>query len=121
MDNKFGCLQKDLKPIGLDNTSANKHVPEIKRQNHVIKECARAIKCTLPFKKIPTIMIIEIISFVVTWLNVFPPKLGISKHLSPRAILVGTQLNYDKHCRIPFRAYAQRHEEKSPTNTLKDR
>eukprot|EP00957_Ditylum_brightwellii_P095192 7249793-Ditylum_brightwellii.AAC.2 len=121
MDNEFECLRDELKPIILNVAAASEHVPEIEQQIWVIKERARAIKCTLPFKKIPTIMIIKIINFAIVWLNAFPPKAGISTTLSPRAIIVGTQLDYKKHCRAPFSAYMQTHKENTPTNNLKDR
>eukprot|EP00978_Attheya_sp_CCMP212_P039142 scaffold201003_cov45-Attheya_sp.AAC.1 len=45
------------------------------------------------------------------WLNSFLTKGGISDTMSPRAIVVGTNLDYAKHCQLEFGMYAQTHEE----------
>ena len=36
---------------------------------------------------------------------------GVSKELSPRAIVVGATLDYHKHCHLEFSEYIQTHEE----------
>eukprot|EP00957_Ditylum_brightwellii_P131874 10056653-Ditylum_brightwellii.AAC.1 len=61
------------------------------------------------------------VAFSVIWLNAFAPKSGISSTYSPRAIVRGTHLTYKNHCKIPFGAYAQMHEDNSPTNSMDDR
>ena len=50
-------------------------------------------------------------------LNLFPAKGGVSLYLSPHVIMSGHDLDYNKHCTIPFRAYIQAHQENDPTNT----
>jgi hypothetical protein len=45
------------------------------------------------------------------WLNIFPPADGISTTLSPRAIVVGMQVDYAEHCKLEFSTYVQTHEE----------
>ena len=50
-------------------------------------------------------------------LNYFPVKGGVSKHYSPRMILMGEHLNYEKHFQVPFGAYVQACNEPSPTNS----
>jgi hypothetical protein len=121
MDREFECLCDNLRGITLNTTVASEHVPEIERQIRVIKEKARAIWSTLPFTKVPNRIIVELINFVVLWLNAFPPASGISQTYSPRTIMTGTTLDYKKHCRLPFGAYVETHEENKPTNTLKER
>ena len=66
-------------------------------------------------------MLRELVCYVVSWLNNFPPQGGVSNTLSPRAIITGVQLDYTKHCRLEFGEYTQVHEEKQPTNSLKPR
>jgi hypothetical protein len=101
-------------------TATGEHVPEIERQIRVIKERAREIRSTLPFKRMPNRMIVELIKFVVLWLNDFPPSSGISKTYSPRTIRTGTTLDYNKHCKLLFGAYVETHEMNTPTNTMKE-
>jgi hypothetical protein len=121
MDREFECLRDDLRGVTLNTTAASEHVPEIERQIRVIKERARAIWSTLPFNRVPNRMIVELINFVVLWLNDFPPSSGISQTYSPRTIMTGTTLDYKTHCRLPFGAYVETHEENKPSNTLKEK
>jgi hypothetical protein len=73
MDRKFECLRDNLSGITLNTTAASGHVLEIERQIRVIKERARAIWSTMPFTKVSNRMVVELINFVVFWLNAFPP------------------------------------------------
>jgi hypothetical protein len=73
MDREFECLRDDLRGITLNTTAESEHVPEIERQIRVIKERARAIWITLPFRRVPNRMIVELINFVLLWLNAPPP------------------------------------------------
>jgi hypothetical protein len=50
-------------------------------------------------------MVNEIVAGAVFWLNVFPPKSGVSKTFEPRAIILGTQIDYEKHCKIECGQY----------------
>jgi hypothetical protein len=49
----------------------------------------------------------------VFWLNAFPTDDGVSKKYSPRYIMTGQHLSYDKHAVIEFGLYVQTHEEHS--------
>ena len=109
------CLELN---VYLNTTSANEHVPEIERQIRIIKERARAIWTMSPFEWWPRRLVIELMSFVIFWLNSFPTKYGVSHTLSPRMIVTGSQLNFKQHCRMPFAGYAQTHEEHEPLNDV---
>mgnify|MGYP003497546862 FL=1 len=45
------------------------------------------------------------------WLNLFPPADGVSATLSLRSLVMGFQLDYNKHCRLEFGTDVQTHEE----------
>jgi hypothetical protein len=45
-----------------------------------------------------------------------PPRGGISNTLSPQEIVTGLKPDASKHCKIPFRGYAQVHVESSQGN-----
>jgi hypothetical protein len=53
-DNEFQSLKDDVEEVGINVNLVTKeeHVPEVERQNRVIKERARAIVQTLPYRKI---------------------------------------------------------------------
>ena len=63
-------------------------------------------------------MVIALAKMVVLWLNNFTPRSGVSNTYSPQQIVKGTKLDMKKHCRIEFGAYAQVHEENTPTNNM---
>jgi hypothetical protein len=50
-------------------------------------------------------------------LNLFPVKGGVSKYYSPRMILKQTNLDYTKHCVVPFGAYVQANHESTKTSS----
>jgi hypothetical protein len=50
-------------------------------------------------------------------LNLFPAKGGVSAYFSPHVIMTGKDLDYEKHCKVPFGAYIQANEFNDPTNT----
>jgi hypothetical protein len=83
MDNKLESLRNLVPIIAINTTAAHKHIPRIERGIRLIKECGWDILNTLPYKKIPQLMLIELIYHVVLWLNVFLLKSGVSKTLLP--------------------------------------
>jgi hypothetical protein len=66
-------------------------------------------------------MIIELVYYAALWLNAFPPSSGVSDTYSPRTIITGTTLDFAKHCKLPFGAYAEAHEEYPQSNTMAQR
>jgi hypothetical protein len=62
-------------------------------------------------------MLIDLIYSSTLWINLFPPKGGVSTHLSPRNIMTGIQFDYNKHCKATIWQLRASHEEPSPTNT----
>ena len=118
-DGEYHPVMDEVKDeLDVDMNCANPldHVPEAERNNRVIKERVRAAYHQLPFKKIPRIMIRYLAMIQTNQLNYFPVKGGISEYYSPRTILGGTPLDYEKHCVIPFGACVQANHESHPRN-----
>ena len=59
----------------------------------------------------PRHLIIEMVYTANYWLNMFPRKGGVSKTLSPHALLTGQTWSYTTHCKLEFGDYVQTHEE----------
>ena len=76
---------------------------------------------TLPYKKLPKLMVIELLQFCVMWLNSFPVKSGISKKWSPQELVSQTKLDAKLLCRSPFGSYCEMHIDLDITNTLEPR
>jgi len=118
MDGEFK-KKKDLMPQVVCNTTvAKEHVSKAERNIRTIKERTRGIIGTLPFEYIPRRLKMEIIYFVVLWLNAFPVKTGVSSVHSPRELLVRWKLDYAKHCRVLPGMYCEVHDEPSPSNSM---
>jgi len=81
----------------------------------------RGLVATLLFERLPRRMKIELIYFMVLWMNTFPVKLGISQTYSPRELLLRWRLDYKKHCRVEPGTNCEVHNEPVPTNTMMPR
>jgi hypothetical protein len=102
MDMEFGKLKNLLAHVALNTTAAREHVGKIKQKIRVIKERARETINTLPYKKLPRLMVIELLHFCMIWMNSFPVRSGISDNWSPRELVSRHKLDAKLHCRAPF-------------------
>jgi hypothetical protein len=121
MDNEFKKVRALVPSLHINTTAAKDHVPEIERCIRLIKEWGRGYLNTLPFQKIPQLILIELIYHAVLWLNAFPSKSGVSDTLSPRKIVLRHRLDFKKHCQAPFGSYCEAHDEPTPTNNMSSR
>jgi hypothetical protein len=108
MDGQFEPCRMGITELGmgLNTTARDEHVAEAERFIRTIKERMRCIWNTLPFNKIPKRLVIEMAYSCVFWLNAFPSANGVSPDLSPRSIVIGTPIDYARHCQLEFGAYA---------------
>jgi len=120
-DGEFESLRADLADAGasLNIAAENEHVPEVERYIRTLKERTRATYNTVPFKRMPGIMISELVHASTYWLNMFPAKDGVSATQSPRRIMTGQQCDYRLHGQLQFGEYVQVHE--SHDNTMSTR
>jgi hypothetical protein len=97
--------------------SATENVPEIEHLIRVVKEQCRATRYSLPFESTPKTMTVHFVLNVVTLLNFFPTKGGVSETMSPNNIMSGETLNYKKHLSPQIGQYCQVHEEDNPRDS----
>jgi hypothetical protein len=119
-DGEFpGMMEKveDDLDVDMNFTNAQDHVPEAERNNRMIKERTQAAYHCLPYKAIPRIMINYLAMIQANKLNLFPVKEGGSKYYSPHMILNQTNLDYTKHCVVPFGAYVQANHDSTKTSS----
>ena len=110
-------MSADPHAPNINLAAQGEHVPEIEQRICVIKERARALQHSLPFTRIPLIMIINLVLHVTKQLTYFPTKAGVSPTLSPRMIMMGENLDYKKHLCLAFGEYCQVHEQDEPRNS----
>ena len=119
MDMEFETVRAECPSLPINTCAANEHVPEIERAIRLVKERARGVYNTLPFKDgIPRLMVIELIYFSVLWINAFPLRSGISNSYSPRELVTRQRLNAKLHCKTPFGTYCEVHDEPQPSNSM---
>jgi hypothetical protein len=118
MDNEFESIRGSLllNKIALNTCAPGEHVPEIERKIRTVKERIQGVVHTLPFHRLPNLLIVHVALFSVMWMNFFPPGAGASPTVSPQAIVTGFSADYEVHCKMPFGGYAQVHAEPDPTN-----
>jgi hypothetical protein len=105
MDMEFEKLKPLMPHVALNTMATREHAGEIERKIRVIKERARGTFNTLPYKKLPRMMVIELLHFCVMWMNSFPVKSGISEKWSPRELVSRTKLDAKLYCIVPFGSY----------------
>lgn len=112
-DNEFISLDTGLAAMGimLNTVSRDEHVPEIERHIRTLKERCRSVYNALPFKKLPSRMVVELVYSSTFWIHAFPATDGVSSVVSPRELVTGVAIDARKHCVIPFGAYVQTHEQ----------
>jgi Reverse transcriptase (RNA-dependent DNA polymerase) len=121
-DNEFECIRNDILPVNLNVVAADSHVGEVERSIRTIKERNRSTVHGLPYKRLPKLMVREIVKHSVTCLNQLPADDGVSTALSPNTILTGRPNPDFNHLRLEFGLYVQIFEPTTfATNTLRSR
>jgi hypothetical protein len=87
-DNEFKKLEHKVS-VHVEICAAGQHIPRIERGIRFLKDRTRCFWVSLPYKKVPKLMIDECLTMVTTCLNDFPSKNGISTTMSPASIVLG--------------------------------
>jgi hypothetical protein len=88
-DLEFACLQPSLLPLPMNLVPRDAHVGEIERSIRTIKERVRADVSTLPFSRLPKLLICELVRRAVHFLNHCPTLDDVSATLSPSSVVTG--------------------------------
>ena len=85
----------------------DEHIPEFERSIRTMKETMRATAHGLPYRRLPKIMIVELVAMATRCLNGFPKEDGVSEHMSPHSIVTGrSRVDYNK-IPLEFGSYVQ--------------
>ena len=118
-DNEFEKIKTLMAPIPVECCGREEHVPDIERAVRTVKERSRCTTTSLPYKKLPGIMIDANIQDKITWLNQFPPTDYLSDSIGPSGMILGTpKVDYNNLC-LDFGQYCQVHD--GTTNTARSR
>ena len=103
-DNEFQKLEHKVS-AHVEICAAGQHVPRIERGVRSVKDRTRCRWVSLPFKKAPKIMVDECLVDIISCLNDFPAKNGISKTISPAGIILGRGKKDGNHLTGTFGRY----------------
>ena len=108
-DSEFEPIRSKF-PV-INTSDADDHQPDIEQAIRTVKDWVRSTYRMLPYKYIPRLMVVHLVQNTIFWLNAFPVDNGWSSKHSPRYIMTGKHLDYNKHVRAEFGEYVQTHEE----------
>jgi hypothetical protein len=103
-DNEFKKLEHKVS-AHVEICAAGQHIPHIERGIRFLKDRTRCFWVSLPFKKVPKLMIDECLTMVTTCLNDFPSKNGISTTMSPASIVLGRGKTDGNNLKATFGRY----------------
>jgi hypothetical protein len=72
MDNKFYKVKDHVPHVNMNTPAAAEHIGKIKRRIQVIKEMSRGIICTLPYPKLPQMMLVHPFTLLLCGSTTFP-------------------------------------------------
>jgi hypothetical protein len=107
-DLEFGALRDLVGELPsrprLDLAAENEHVGLIEHNIRFLKEKVRSLCHTLPFERLPPVMLVCMVQVVTPIMNVFPRSGGT--HYSPSMIMTDSGLSMDQ-LRLKFGSYVQ--------------
>ena len=121
-DGQFRYLIEALLDINVNIVGHDEHVGEVERSIRTTKERTRVIVHSMPYKRLPRVIVDAIIKYVTLLLNGFPTQNGACKMLSPRTTVTGMgPLDADIHFKVEFGQYCEVYTSPDPTNNMTSR
>jgi hypothetical protein len=103
----------------LDWAAASQHCGLIERNISFLKEKIRPLRHSLPFERVPGIMVVHMVLYIIKFVNRFPQRGGM-KHYSLSEIMTDRCLHAND-LQLGFRIYCQAAENVEPRNSLAPR
>ena len=102
VDIQFEALENEFDGVDGNTVSRGEHVPEIERFIRVLKERYRCYFAMVPFPKLPTVMVQELVLTVTFYINIFQWEGGLDHRLSPCNIVQHKHVNFNLHFKTKF-------------------
>ena len=101
------CADHPANHFNVNICAANEHIEMIERAIRTIKERIRCTWSSLPYTKAPKLMVDECLYDIISVLNDLPTKNGISREISPAAIVLGRPKLNCSNRKLSFGAYCE--------------
>jgi hypothetical protein len=106
-DGEYNTIQTSFPDIRFSICAVDDHVPEAERAIRSVKETVRATIHGMPYKRLPRVMVKELVAFANGAANTLPNLDGISNNMSPDTIVTGRgRPNYNT-MKLEFGTYVQ--------------
>ena len=121
-DGQFRYLIEELLNIHVNIVGHDEHVGEVERSIRTTKERTRVIVQSLPFRRLPRVLVDAIVKYTTLLLNGFPSLTGACKTMSPRTTITGLgKLDTKIHFLVEFGQYCEVYTSPTPTNNMTSR
>jgi len=118
-DNELEKVREILTPIQVNIVGRDQHISRMERDIRLIEERLKCFISAMPNRRITKLLLSSLIEYIITCLNEFPNKGGVSKTVSPAAIVLGREKPKCTNLTIVPGAYAEIKEQ--TTNAMKYR
>ena len=81
-DMQFQCMQEELEEVEVDIVDSEDHVEEVERAIRTEKEGIKGLVQGLPFRRMPRLMVRQLVEVAARNLNTFPAENGMSDALN---------------------------------------
>ncbi len=105
-DMECECIINNFTPMRVNLMPRDAHMGEVEHSIRTVKEQVQADVHSLPFKRLPKILVIELVRRAVRLLNQFPALDSVSDTMSPTTIMMGMPPIDYNHLTINFGSYA---------------
>ena len=106
-DGEYNSVSESFAGVHFSICSADDHVPEAERAIRTTKETIRSAIHGMPYKRIPLVMIKELVTFAAHSNNMLPSSDGISDTLSPATIVTGSPKDDYRSMKLEIGSYVQ--------------
>ena len=126
MGGEFEKVKPEIRFIGLNIAAACEHVAKIERYHHILKERCRCVLSDMrplgsnSYQHLNKQIVICLVYFCITMINLIPVVKGISERFAPREIVTGKRLNHNQ-LKAPFGEYIEASMDADATNDMKGR
>jgi len=115
-DNEFEKLREFLTTIQVNIVGRDQHISRIERDIRLIEERLRCFISAMPYRRITKLLLSSLIEYIITCLDDFPNKGGVSKTVSPTAIVLGREKPNCSNLTIASGSYAEIKEQTTKSN-----
>ena len=114
-------MEEEFRPIHFNITALGEHVPEVERSIQTIKGDIRTLYHSMPYGRLPPLIIKAMVENQVAMRSRFPSLNGVHKNMSPLTMITGLPKPSYNRFKLEFGQYVQTHDHRQTTNNMKTR